>query len=79
MNPIIQKLSQEFPKTASRIIAQNGLLIEEFNSLQEKVEKNFFYRFAVQNEIKRIERESTLSPTSILANNSTNKKTSVAK
>ena len=57
MNPIIQRLSQEFPKTACQIIAKNGLHIEEFNLLQEKVEKNFFYRVAVQNEIKKIEEE----------------------
>jgi hypothetical protein len=68
MNPIIQRLSQEFPKTACQIIAKNGLHIEEFNLLQEKVEKNFFYRVAVQNEIKKIEEEihrpSSATPTS---------------
>jgi hypothetical protein len=57
MNPIIQKLSLEFPKTASRIIAQNGLHIEAFNALQERIDKNIFFRFAVQNEVRKIERE----------------------
>jgi len=64
MNPIIQKLSQEFPKTASRIISQNGLHIEEFNSLQDRVDKNILFRYAVQSEIRRIERESKNSATS---------------
>lgn len=76
MSPIIQRLSQEFPKTASQIIARNGLHIEEFNLLQEKVEKNFFYRFAVQNEIKKIEEEiqhSSAPPSSHVNNKSKEK------
>lgn len=57
MNPLIQKACRSFSEVANDIIRRNGLYVEEFNDLQEKVERNAFYRFRVQNEIRKLEKK----------------------
>ena len=60
MNQLIQRACQDFPKAAQIIIANHGFKTEDFNKLQEKVEKNFFFRYKVQREIKHLERKEKM-------------------
>lgn len=57
MCPTIQKACKDFPNLASFIIRRNGLHVEEFNTLQEKLTKNVVYRFQVQREIEKLEKK----------------------
>jgi hypothetical protein len=56
MAPIVQRTCKDFPSVASNIIQEYGLHVEEFNALQEKLQKNFFFRYQVMNEINKIQR-----------------------
>lgn len=58
MNPIIQKACKSFPFIAGNIILKNNLPIEEFNSLQEKVKSSFLYRWQVNQEISKLDKQS---------------------
>ncbi len=50
----IQHAVKEFPGRASAIIAQHGLSVDEFEELQQKVNKSFLFRRMVRNTIKGI-------------------------
>lgn len=56
MAPIVQRTCKDFPSVATNIIQEYGLHVEEFNALQEKLQKNFFFRYQVMNEINKIQR-----------------------
>eukprot|EP00981_Chlorochromonas_danica_P003605 scaffold667_cov168-Ochromonas_danica.AAC.12 len=58
MSPNIQKACADFPQIANRVITLYGFHVEEFNALQEKLDKNWLFRLRVQNEVKKIEKET---------------------
>lgn len=57
MHPLIQAACQNFPKSADAIISHHGLDTDEFNSLQAKVENDFFFRMRVRRGVSLIDRE----------------------
>lgn len=57
MCPEIRKACAEFRQTAQHIIVQNGLLVDEYNNLYQKMNKNPFYRYFVKREIGAIEKQ----------------------
>lgn len=52
--PPIRRACAEFPLIAERVMRRNGLGAEEFNELQQKLDRNPFFRFQVQQEIKKL-------------------------
>lgn len=56
MCPTIQKACKDFPNLANHIIRRNGLHVEEFNLLQEKLAKNIFFRYKIQKEIENLKK-----------------------
>lgn len=62
MCPTIQKACKDFPHLANHIIQRNGLHVEEFNLLQEKLSKNMFFRYQIKKEIDKLKlKEDTRS------------------
>ena len=53
----IQRACRDFPTIAARHIGKCGLHIEEFNALQRKVRKNPIYRFMVQSEVEKLQKQ----------------------
>ena len=58
MAPIIQRSCHEFPLIVTEIIERNGLHVEEFNSMQKKLQQNLFFRFQVMKELERLDQRS---------------------
>jgi hypothetical protein len=71
MCPTIQKACKDFPQIASVIIHHNGLHIEEFNSYQDKLAKDVWYRLQVQRELSQL--ESSIASNNNNNNNNNNK------
>ena len=53
----IRHMSAALPRTALHVITQNGLDPEQFEALQDRVERNPFFRMHVQREIRRLEKQ----------------------
>lgn len=64
MCPLIQQTCTNFPHLAGKIVLLNGLPIEEFNNLQDKLRSNMFFRYQIQQELSRLpdQQQSTQSP-----------------
>jgi hypothetical protein len=54
----IQKACTCFPQAAANIIGENHLAVEEFNSLNDKVKKNPFFRFQVQRQLDKLKSQA---------------------
>lgn len=67
MCPLIQKVCKDFPYVASNIVVHSGLPIEEFNTLQDKLQSNMFFRFQIQKEIEKYARHAPSLPPLITA------------
>lgn len=52
--PPIRRACAEFPLIAEKVMQRNGLGAEEFNELQHKLDRNMWFRFKVQREIKKL-------------------------
>lgn len=55
MVPAIQKAAQDFPLAANNIITANGFQLEEFSSLRERLQRSWFFRYRVNQELKQID------------------------
>ena len=57
MSPVIQKSVEMFPKVVSGIIQENGLFVDEFNELYAKLNKNPFFRWSVESELRKMSKK----------------------
>lgn len=53
-NPIIQKAMNELPRVAARVIEKEGLDVDQFDALQQKMKRNIFFRFRVKKALRRL-------------------------
>lgn len=53
----LQDACSSFPKTVGTVVSQYGLGMDEFDKLNDKMKKNFFFRFKVQNAINKLEQK----------------------
>jgi hypothetical protein len=55
MSPVVKKSCQKFVNIATDIIHNNGMKVEEFNYLQEKLKNSMFFKYQVRKELDKIQ------------------------
>lgn len=57
MSREIQVAQKQFQQNVGEIIKRNSLDLEDFESLNDKLKRDIFFRLRVQSQLKRMEKE----------------------